>query len=284
MTMIDKKKHLSGGSYKVEALHTTRTTTTHSHNFFELVYVTDGSAIHTVEGTPAEISKGDYFIIEYGCSHAYSNCRDFGVINCLFVPEFIDATLKGCKSYSQLITNYLIGFDYTILSAIPANKIFRDSDGTIYKLFSRLLEEYRSLNAGYVELSRCHLIEILVLSMRGIYMPKKRQKHPAIGKILKYTEENYQDNISLRAICDELGFSLPYISKKFKEDTGVTFTAHLQRLRTEQALRLLAYTDKTVTQIARIVGYGDIKFFGEVFKKEMNMTPREWRRLMKKDG
>ena len=106
--MIDKKKHLSGGSYKVEALHTTRTTTTHSHNFFELVYVTDGSAIHTVEGTPAEISKGDYFIIEYGCSHAYSNCRNFGVINCLFVPEFIDATLKGCKSYSQLITNYLI--------------------------------------------------------------------------------------------------------------------------------------------------------------------------------
>ena len=91
-------------------------------------------------------------------------------------------------------------------------------------------------------------------------------------------EENYQDNLSLRAICDELGFSLPYISKKFKEDTGMTFTAHLQRLRTEQALRLLAYTDKTVTEIAQIVGYGDIKFFGEVFKKEMNMTPREWRK------
>ncbi len=280
MRILDKKFYLSGESYKVEALHTTRTSV-HSHNFFELVYVTDGTAIHTVESTSTKISKGDYFIIEYGCSHSYDECNNLNVINCLFVPEFIDATLKGCKSYSQLITNYLIRFDYTLLSAIPANKIFHDSNGTIYNIFNQLLEEYQSINAGYVELSRCHLIEILVLSMRSIYIPKKRQNHPAIGKILKYAEENYQDNISLRAICDELGFSLPYISKKFKEDTGITFTKHLQRLRTEQALRLLAYTDKTVTQIAQIVGYGDIKFFGEVFKKEMNMTPREWRRQNK---
>ena len=279
MEILDKETHLSGESYKVKHLYDICAPVhNHSHNFFELVYVTDGNAVHTVDGISTKISKGDYFIIEYGCSHSYGNCNNLCVINCLFVPEFIDATLKGCKSYAQLITNYLIRFDYNLLSAIPANKIFHDNDGSIHRIFLSLLEEYRSTEAGYVELSRCHLIEILVLSLRSIYIPRKKRVHPSTAKITKYSEENYQDNISLSFICDEMGFSLPYISKKFKEDMGITFTKYLQRLRIEQALRLLTYTDKTITQIARIVGYGDIKFFGEVFKKEMNMTPREWRK------
>ena len=282
MTMYDKKKYLSGGSYKAESQHITRTEV-HSHNFFELVYVTEGSAMQTLSGKMVAISKGDYFIIDYASSHGYENCRNFYIINCLFKPEFIDATLKGCKSYAQLITNYLIRFDYTLLSAIPANKIFHDTDGGILRLFESLIYEYNSRHAGYVELSRCHLIEILVLSMRSIYTPEKHSVHPAVSKIMAYSEENFQDNISLGKLCEEMGFSLPYISKKFKEDIGITYSRYIQKLRIEHCCRLLAYTNKTITQIARSAGYGDMKFFGAIFKKTVNMTPREFRRQMKQD-
>lgn len=279
MNEINKKVFSSKEYAVISCSHTYKGM--HTHDYFELVYVTSGKATQTISDKAFPIKKGDYFIIDYGTAHSYTDCEDFHVINCIFKPEFLDKTLTGCTSYAQLITNHLIRFDYTLLSAIPANYIFTDENGKIRELFLQIADENNNMQAGFIELVRCHIIEILVLSLRGIYDSSRKIMHPATIQIMKYTEEKYRECETLGTICNNIGFSLPYISKIFRQDTGMTYTEFLQKVRIEQSCRLLAETDKSITEIAQLSGYSDMKFFGNVFKNKMNMTPGEFRRSVR---
>lgn len=250
----------------------------HSHHFYELVYVLAGSAMQTLGDTTVQVNKGDYFIIDYGSYHSYADCKNFQIINCLFMPEFIDKTLAGCTSFAQLITNYLIRFNYTILSKVPTNNVFTDTDGHIQALFETLLTEYTDRKHGFIELIRCSLVEILVRSLRSIVDPDKPQRHSAALKLTRYIDEHFGENISLSRLGRELGFSLPYLSRLFHREVGTSFQQYLQKTRIEHSCRLLAETRLTIMQIAQEVGYNDTKHFGKLFRETVHMSPREFRK------
>lgn len=252
----------------------------HSHDFYELVYVLNGCAEQTLGETTMHVKKGDFFIIDYGSCHSYRNCQSFEIINCLFMPEFIDKTLSGCTSFAQLITNYLIRFNYTILSEVPANNVFTDTDGRIKTLFETLLEEYTDRKHGFIELIRCGLIEILVRSLRSIVDPDKPQMHAATLQLTRYIDEHFTENISLSHLGRELNFSLPYLSRLFHREVGISFQQYLQKTRIEHGCRLLAETRLSITQIAQELGYSDTKHFGKLFRKTVHMSPREFRKSM----
>jgi len=52
----------------------------------------------------------------------------------------------------------------------------------------------------------------------------------------------------------------------------------LQRIRIEQSCRLLENSDLRVSEIAARVGYENVKFFNQVFKQTVKLTPREFRK------
>lgn len=253
----------------------------HSHNFFELVYVKEGEMYHLLEGKKYKVSKGNYFIINIDDLHGYDEVSKQGckIVNCLFYPEFIDITMKHCKSFSQLIESYLIKFNQSILTFNPTLHLFYDEDNGIEKLIDKMIEECQNKKHGYTELARCYLIEILIDTMRKITDNEKAvKKNSPIKFIEEYVEKNYNTDIRLSDLSRELNYSLSYISTKFKKDTGFLFSDYLQKYRINQSCRLLCETDKKITEIAELVGYEDVKFFGEVFKKYMNVTPREYRK------
>lgn len=56
--------------------------------------------------------------------------------------------------------------------------------------------------------------------------------------------------------------------------TPVDFVRHIRLLR---AQKLINDTDQSLTQIAYSVGFSDPKYFSKVFKREMGVTPSEYR-------
>ena len=251
----------------------------HSHDYFELVYVLEGSAVQSIDGRDMEVKAGDYYVIDYDTNHSYTQCKDFHIINCLFKPEFLDKALTGCKDFDKLINNYLIHFDNNMLSRLPADSLFHDSPGEIRQLFESIEREYNCGDSGYIEMMRGHLIQILVLSLRSIYIVPAVRRHNAVRQVLEYVEDHYSEHINLSDLCREMNFSLPYISMLFRKTMGMTFQHYLQKVRIEQSCRLLTETDEKITHIANNVGYDDIKFFGKIFKSIMNMPPREFRKM-----
>ncbi len=252
----------------------------HTHRFFELVYVTGGSTLHTLNGKTSRIQEGDYFIVDYGSMHSYQDSQDFMLINCLFLPEIVDDTLRGCQSFEKLMQGCLIRYYSPTTGALTADRIYNDGDGRIRQLLNGMIEEYQQKRAGYREIFRCRLLEILILTLRRV-LPSGEEgiKSSLIRKVLSYVDENYQGSVSLGQFCKENHFSLPYTSRKFHEETGMTFRAYLQKMRIEKSCELLRKSDLPVSEIAETVGYSDMKFFNSIFKKALHMTPGEYRKL-----
>ena len=256
----------------------------HSHNFLELAYLANGKAKHNFGGKEQIIKKGDYFIVDYKAVHSYSSISDqpLKVINCLFLPQFIDSILTDCKSFQQVVDHYLIKFSYHALQDKPTQRIYHDDSGEVLKLITKMQQEHQLKRAGYNELLRCYLVEIIILTMRTISRTKTLATDSDIVRyVLDFTNEHYMQPIKLGDIANQLDYSLTYLSKKFKDETKVTFKEYLQNLRISNACRLISNSDKKMDEIASLVGYTDVKFFTEIFKKRMGLTPGKFKMIRK---
>ncbi len=252
----------------------------HTHDFLELAYVVDGCVEHTFGEQHSLLQTGDYFIVDYGVAHGY-RCAEgetFELINCLFLPQFIDRSLTGCNSMRTLLNNYLIRLSPDQLPAAPTNRIFHDADGTVLRLLSEMITETDEQQQGYMELARCDLIKILLLAMRSICTaPNPLHTGKLSRKIARRIEADPANAPTLSALAAEMHFSVSYLSNRFREETGTTYTAYLQQVRMENACRLLSNSDKPITEVALLCGYQDLKTFYTVFRQHMGVPPGQFR-------
>ena len=255
----------------------------HNHNFLELAYVAEGEAEHLLNGQKTVVSKGDFFILDYDALHSYESTGNgrLSVINCLFLPEFIDKSLQNHRSFGDVVNSYMLKYNYSTVNISPANYIFRDEDGAVLLLLERMLKEYEEKQSGYKELLRCHLIEIIIRTMR-LRAPALPACQDALClRIIEFADTHLTEKNILGRLCAEVNFSESYLSRHFKETMGVSFSQYLTNMRIERCCRLLANTNKRITEIAHLSGYTDMKFFGAVFKKKMGITPREFQKRIR---
>lgn len=256
----------------------------HSHDFFELVYVTGGSAVHVIEnGKEWEVHAGDYFIIDYGTNHCYRNSRNCTLINCLFLPEIIHDTLADCHSFDEILRYCLMRYYRQFLSETPVNRIFCDEDGRIRATLQRMQTEYEEKALGYEEIFQYGLMEIVICTVRKLAAEDKlsvqgKNYSENVQKVLSYLSLHYYEKGILADFCRENHYSVPYISRCFKEETGCTIQKYIQKIRIEKSCELLLGTDMPIQQIAHEVGYEDTKFYHNLFRRLLHMSPREYRR------
>ena len=98
--------------------------------------------------------------------------------------------------------------------------------------------------------------------------------NPYVQKALKRIEEGFQGRLSGEAIAEELGVSFSYLSRKLKEETGLTFGGLLTQYRLQQAIEMLQAGTWRVYEVAEQTGFGDYKNFTQAFKKYLHTTPK----------
>lgn len=95
--------------------------------------------------------------------------------------------------------------------------------------------------------------------------------------VTNYIQHHLSDPIRAEDIAKEMFMSRPYLSAKFKEETGETLTDFILKEKTEEAKRLLRYSDKSFTAIGSYLGFSSPGHFSQVFKKYAGRTPTEYR-------
>jgi AraC-like DNA-binding protein len=80
-------------------------------------------------------------------------------------------------------------------------------------------------------------------------------------------------------MSDDLGISISYISRYFKEQTGQTVLDYVNYLRIDHAKQLLETTDEPIENVIKSIGYFDVSSFIRKFKKDMGITPGEYRKI-----
>ena len=93
-----------------------------------------------------------------------------------------------------------------------------------------------------------------------------------------YVYENFREKITMRDICAALGRTKSAICPSFKEKYGVTVMDYLTELRIDEAKKMLAETDMTVSEISDEIGFSDTSYFSKVFFKVVGKSPSHYRR------
>jgi len=143
------------------------------------------------------------------------------------------------------------------------------SDRNDYLETATSFADYESLRQWFVEK--------MAAACDTIHDYRESQSDSVIKKAQAYIRENYSHDISLDDVSRTVNISPYYFSKVFKEESGENFIEYLTRVRVEKAKELLEKPDLSIKIISSMCGYSDPNYFSRLFKKQTDMTPREYR-------
>ena len=96
-------------------------------------------------------------------------------------------------------------------------------------------------------------------------------------EVTQYVQHNLSRPLDVAALAKSLYVSRTHLACRFKEETGMTLTDFILREKIEEAKRLLAHTDKPLSQIADYLGFSSQSHFTKSFKKYSGKTPGAYR-------
>ncbi len=100
------------------------------------------------------------------------------------------------------------------------------------------------------------------------------------AKVLTYIANNYKNaDLKLYDISSDVGISQDNVSELIRKHCDLTVRQYLNKVRLEEAKRLIRATDLQIAEIAYEVGYNNVQHFNRVFKEYTSFTPKEFREL-----
>jgi len=122
------------------------------------------------------------------------------------------------------------------------------------------------------------IIELIYSTVDEAFMqhPYKRPQ-VSIHVAAEYIESHLSNDLAAEEVANYLNISLSYFSTLFKQHYGVTFIEYVTGVRIERAKSMLTMTKKSISDIAKSVGYNERRYFNKVFQKREGMLPSEYR-------
>jgi two-component system, response regulator YesN len=158
------------------------------------------------------------------------------------------------------------------------DRIKKEFSQTISIGISDVCNNIEDINIAYKEAYTASFFKLLPGSSSVGYIKEKdvvgiRQE---IRETLKYIRNNYSKEITIEMAAKELYISASYLMHIFKDEIGKTFNECLTEYRIEAAKGLLMDSKNKIYEVCEKVGYGDVKYFSQVFKKCTGMSPSEY--------
>ena len=259
-------------------LHVSRANTklpldTHIHDFIEIVYVRDGSAVQIVDGVEYVVKRGDLLVINKGSTHAYVPADGFCYINVAFYPEEVEEVATTDNAFGVFP-----------LSAFE--EIFQGKQGVITFIGSARTELEELLNSMIREQESKHMQREMAINayMQLLLLKIMRKVSGEIDSediwqdISRYIEENLDQDLSLSALSKKCFYNPSYFSRIFRERYAMPLSEYVMRKRIERAQELLLTTEYAIQKIAMMVGFNNKSFFYKTFYKYYQMTPMQCRK------
>ncbi|MDF2959300.1 MAG: response regulator [Paenibacillus sp.] len=117
--------------------------------------------------------------------------------------------------------------------------------------------------------------------MHAAAVPDKKIPHPELNKIVKYIEQNYDKDISVKSLAKYVMMGENYVSALFKKKMGKTLIQYLHEVRVKQAIHYLTETDLTIHEIGLKTGFVNDNYFIKIFKRFTGTTPSQYRQNIK---
>lgn len=250
----------------------------HSHSYFEIYYFHSGKVNYIIGDQILVLVPGDLILMNGMTLHCpnVDLSMPYKRTTVHFDPTFMTKFTMNTFSKDLLqpfyeMKNYHIRLD-------GANRVRAEAMlDRICQLSCKRWEDYQD-----------HLIVAtldLLLMINDQYQAYRRPPMPLSDKerhaqtIIDYIEKHYQENLHMEQLESQLNLNRHYMSKLFKQVTGMTIFEYLYHRRINQAkIHFLFDKDWSVTDVCYKVGFKHPSHFTRMFKAHVGCTPEYFRR------
>jgi AraC-like DNA-binding protein/mannose-6-phosphate isomerase-like protein (cupin superfamily) len=222
----------------------------HIHNVYEVFCVKKGTATAQINGVDYQLAEGDGLVVFPLQYHSYtvddSSRIEIYVFSPHFVPEFEEQTAGKHPADAKFPASNLPALPEDTSNILVTKSFF-------YRLCAQILNQVR---------------------MEGIHTGKTLS---VLDELFLFVDRNYDKSCTLRDAAESLKYDYTYLSKLFRQRTGMGFNSYVNRFRIGRATYLLFSGDRSIGEVALEVGYNAIRTFNWEFKKIMGTTPEQYR-------
>ena len=177
-----------------------------------------------------------------------------------------DDLLRHLKN--TFISTVTLASRSAISGGMDPSDAIKMADGYIYK--AELTN-----NADSIINLQYHAVKTFTEKVNALKFGEKQSR--LVTEVANYIQHNLSKAITAQDIADAMFISRPYLSKKFREEAGITLTDFIRNQKIEEAKRLLKYTDKSLLAISVYLGFSSQSHFTHTFKKLTGVIPKEYR-------
>lgn len=255
----------------------------HTHEYFQIFFISRGSLVHHVENNSSHLIHGDMFIIPPGVMHYINPSPDAAFYSFSFTPEL----LGGSSFQSRLAANFLRSLQ-TAQNHNIRPKVSVEPKDIFYieNVMEHILEEFTNKPLGYSETIRAYALLLVTLLARNYFekMNDRLSEHFENNKQLvmhciEYIENNFCDSISLNEITRRFAMSKSSFCKLFMQLTGHSFNDYINICRIKKATEYIKKGYK-ITAVCELCGYNDFSTFHRNFKKVIGVSPNEYKQTI----
>lgn len=207
------------------------------------------------------VSTGD---IEY----VRQSCRE---------TEFIqreDMGLLSRDSVTNLKYHFVVSTAiitrFCVEAGMEMEKAFRLSDFYILKL-----DDLHTVQA----VSEFHDKMVLDFTRKMRLLKRNLNASRPVIACIDYVYAHIRERITIQGLAEHTGLSASYLSRLFKEETGMSVSGYIREKKIEKAQNLLKYCDYSLVEIANYLSFSSQSHFIQLFKEYTGMTPKMYRNL-----
>lgn len=104
--------------------------------------------------------------------------------------------------------------------------------------------------------------------------------HQKVHEVALYLQTHIHESVSLEELAQRFFMSRSYLTRSFRNVTGFSVVEYMTYIRIQKAQQLLRESDRSITEIADLCGFGNITYFEKVFKTTTGHTPVQYRKTV----
>ncbi len=248
------------------------TLTPHSHNFYEILYMLNGSCLQRINDTDLTFSKGEIIFLRPGDIHCFKGQSDDCVMISLSVTK--SEILKFSNIYTGLSKLMGISSRYEKIAIDKREKGLIDS----LVVSTNTVSDQEKRNE-LIKILLSFIIQLLILK-RQIISPvtgNEKKQHALDLLMLQMSDpENIKEGVD--AMIRLTNYSRPHLYRIFKEHYNTTPKQYAKNIQMDYAYQLVSSSKLTFEQIAEKIGYSSLSHFQKAFKEAFGKTASKVRK------
>jgi AraC-like DNA-binding protein len=254
---------------------------THSHTYYEIIYIIKGSGIHQLNNNLLPYQSGNLFVLSPDDVHYF----DIKKTTRFFFIKFTDTYFNSNKKLS--CDEFLLNTPENIMRDKSLKENVLKLDETCANILKNTINNIRIYNCK-ANISTSPIAFYQILSIFGLIKESLQQQNIKItgsgidnDQIISYIHQNiYKPKlVQIKTIAEHFNISQSYFGTYFKRNFSISYRDYISKLKVQLIEKRILNKQLSMKQIAYEFGFTDESHLSNYFKKKRNIKPSAVKKL-----